>query len=220
MSEEQGAGHGQPSVAHEAAAPEDLLVGGVCSQDPLVAVEHLMINVVQRGVFDELVLEDPLPLIVLQGEDLLAVEPHAPVVLPQEHLVIALAGDRVAGRCLDVQYEDEVFLARGINHGDSILADDGGRRTGRERCALEVLDVARAAALEARHLAVVLDADNDLAAGGVGERADVLCDLLVVLAGALPIEILVLLEGGEQVHIVCRYGLLHRCLLIKPLHAV
>lgn len=85
----------------------------------------------------------------------------------------------------------------------------GGRGAGRERGTLEALDVSRAVALEARHLAVVLDADNELAARRVGERAYMLRDFLIVLAGTLPIEILVLLEGGEQVHVVCRDWLLH-----------
>ena len=45
-------------------------------------------------------------------------------------------------------------------------------------------------------------------------NAYMLRDFLVVLASTLPIEILVLLEGGEQMHIVCRDRLLHCHLLV------
>lgn len=61
-----------------------------------------MVHVVQRGILDDLVLEDPLPLVVFQGEDLLTIEPHAPIILSQEHLVVARARHNAIGRRLDI----------------------------------------------------------------------------------------------------------------------
>ena len=71
----------------------------------------------------------------------------------------------------------------------------------------------RAVALEARHLAVVLDANDELAAGGVRERAYMFGDFLVILAGAFAIEVLALLHRGKESDVVRRYGLLHMRLL-------
>lgn len=75
--------------------------------------------------------------------------------------------------------------------------DNRGRRAGRKCSALKILNVARAITLEARYLTVILDTDNKLASRRVGECADMLRDLLVILAGALSIEVLILPEGRK-----------------------
>ena len=63
---------------------------------------------------------------------------------------------------------------------------------------LEVLDVVRLVALEAGDLTVVLYADDELSTCEIGEGYDVLGDLVGVLACALPVEVLVLLDRGED----------------------
>ena len=146
-----------------------------------------MVDVLYRGVLDELVLEGALALIVLEGQDLPAGQPNVPVILPQEDLAVAQAGDDVARGRLDVQDEHYVILAGRIGHGDALGADDGAREAVGERRPLEVLDVTGAVSPEARDIAAVLDADDELAARCVGEGADMLGNLPVILAGAFAV---------------------------------
>ena len=173
-----------------------------------------MVDVLYRGVLDELVLEGALALIVLEGQDLPAGQPNAPVILPQEDLAVAQAGDDVARGRLDIQDEHYVILAGRIGHGDALSADDGARGAGSERRPLEVLDVTGAVSPEARDIAAVLDADDELTARRVSEGTNMLGNLLVILAGAFAVEVLVLLGGGEEGDVVRREGLLHRRLLV------
>ncbi len=71
---------------------------------------------------------------------------------------------------------------------------NGARGACGDRGTFEILDVARAVARETRHLAVILDADDEFAARGVRERAYVLGDFLVVFAGAFAVEVLAFLR--------------------------
>lgn len=59
------------------------------------------------------------------------------------------------------------------------------------------VQVARAVTLEARYLTIILDTDNELASRRVGECTNMLRNLLVILAGALSIEVLILPESGK-----------------------
>ncbi len=92
-----------------------------------------------------------------------------------------------------------------MHHGRGVAAYD--------RRLLELLNVPRAIALEACYLAVVLDADDQLAARGVGEGADVPCRLLGVEARALAVELEILFLFGEEIGVVPGDGLLHGRLL-------
>lgn len=105
----------------------------------------------------------------------------------------------MVGRGIDVQNENEVLLARRIDHGDSVFADNRGWRASRERSALEFLNVARAVTLEARCLTIILDTDNELASRRVGECTNMLRNLLVILASALSIEVLILLRVENRI---------------------
>lgn len=83
------------------------------------------------------------------------------------------------------------------------------RLAARERRLAEEFDIVGALSLETRDLPVVLDADDELAACRVGEGADVPRDLVRILTGALPFEVLPLLRFGEAAGVVDADRLLH-----------
>ncbi len=219
MSEEQGAGHGQPSVAHEAAARRTCS-SGVCSQDPLVAVEHLMINVVQR---ESSTSSSPKILCPLSYSRARTCSRLSLTLLSfcRKNIVIASRATEWLVDAFDVQYEGRGLLARGINHGIWIPCGRWGRRM--------VVSAARSKFSMSRaplRLKPVTSPSSSMPITSLPPAAlanALMCFMIsfVVLAGALfRSKYWFSFEGGEQVHIVCRYGLLHRCLLIKPLHAV
>ena len=71
-----------------------------------------MVHVVYRGIPDELILENSLPLIELESDDLLSIELYALVVLSQEHIAITHAGNGVAGRRFNIQDKNRIILTR------------------------------------------------------------------------------------------------------------
>lgn len=81
----------------EAAAPQNLLIAGTCTELGLVTCHHCEIHVGYRGARFYFVFEAALVLVIFKRQHLVAVERDTTVLLTREDCFVTLSGDDMPG---------------------------------------------------------------------------------------------------------------------------
>ena len=173
-----------------ATASEHLLIRNIGAKFNLVSRHHLTVDIFHARSVDHLIFKSPLIFVVFQSPHLFAIKLYASVPLPQKDLAILASSDDMIDGWLDVKHENQIVFASRIDNRNFGEMHRGHRIAAKKVNLLEILDVMSADAAESSNIAIILNADHQLATRCVCERADMLRQLIGVFARAFAVEIL------------------------------